>query len=123
MVLKTYGVVALQEHIRKQVSLAFQFKELVEKDERFTLFCDVIMGLVCFRYKGKNKENEELHRRINNAGRIHMTPAKVNNQYVLRFVVNSRLTESEDIEYAWDEILRHADELELEKKQQTVHGN
>ena len=117
MVLKTYGVVALQEHVRKQTALAMHFKRLVESDVRFTIFHEVVMGLVCFRYEvGGNRANEELHRRVNGAGIIHMTPSKVANKFVMRFVVGSRLTEVEDVEFAWKEILKHADEMERERQ-------
>ena len=116
MVLKSYGVVALQEHVRKQVALAVHFKQLLESDSRFTIFHEVVMGLVCFRFQGGNRENEELHRRVNGAGVIHMTPSMVGNKFVMRFVVGSRLTEEEDVEVAWREIVRHADEMEVERK-------
>ena len=33
-----------------------------------------------------------------------------------RFVVGSRLTNTEDVEFAWNEILRHADIMEMEGK-------
>ena len=113
-VLKTYGVQGLQAHIRKQISLASEFKKLVEEDKRFEIFTDVIMGLVCFRFEGSNDFNKELNRRINAAGKIHMTPSLVNGCFILRFLVSSRLTESSDIRFAWEEIVQHANELEME---------
>lgn len=112
LVLKSYGVVGLQEHVRKQISLARHFETLVASDCRFSVFFDVTMGLVTFRYDGSNDDNEELQRRINGAGKIYMTPANVDNKIVMRFVVGSRLTEVEDVEFAWRDIVKHAGEME-----------
>ena len=35
------------------------------------------MGLVCFRVKASNVVNEKLNKKINEAARIHITPAKI----------------------------------------------
>ena len=113
-VIKTCGVQGLQSHIRKQIGLAAEFKQMVECDQRFEIAADVNMGLVCFRYKGSNEFNEDLNCRINAAAKIHMTPSSVKGKFVLRFVVASRLTESVDVKFAWEEISKHVDILESE---------
>ena len=118
MVLKSYGVKGLQENIRHQIQQAKLFEEMVRKDERFEVVNDVLMGLVCFRLIGDNALNEELNKRVNEARKIHMTPASVNGKFVLRFVVASRLTENEDIQFAWDEIRHHAEILLTNQHQQ-----
>ncbi len=61
--------------------------------------------------KGENSLNETLLKRINDAGRIHMVPAKLRGQFVLRLAVCSRYTESRDILFAWQELRSHADAL------------
>ena len=55
--------------------------------------------------------NETLLKRINDAGRIHMVPAKLRGQFTLRLAVCSRYTESRDIVLTWQEIRSHADFL------------
>lgn len=50
-VLRLLGVKYLQEYIRKQISLAKEFEQLVLSDERFEVIYEVLMGLVCFRLK------------------------------------------------------------------------
>ena len=120
-VLRTYGVQGLQAHIRKQIALAFEFKTLVQAKKRFEIFTDGIMGLVCFRYVGSNDFNKELNRTINAAGKIHMSPS-LEGSFILRFVVASRLTESIDIRFSWEEIVQHANELEMEfNKRETTN--
>lgn len=55
------------------------------------------MGLVCFRLKGSDKLNEKLLSNINASGKIHMVPASVNEQYVIRFCVNAENSTDDDI--------------------------
>ena len=64
--------------------------------------------------KGENETNEALLKRLNDNGRIYLVPAKLRNQFVLRFVICSRYTESEDVIYAWQEICSQADQLKSE---------
>ena len=63
------------------------------------------------KLKGDNELNEALLKRINEAGRIHMVPAKIRGQFILRFAVCSRYTESRDVLFAWQELSSHADSL------------
>ena len=55
--------------------------------------------------------NETLLKKINDAGRVHMVPAKLRGQFVLRLAVCSRYTESRDIVFAWQELSSQADAL------------
>lgn len=115
MVLKSYGVSGLQENIRKQVAQARYFEDLVRSDDRFEIFNDTKLSLVTFCLRGSNEVNSELHKRYNEAKRIHMTPSFVNGKFVHRFVLNSRNTEDEDVLFAWNEIKKHADDMEHEQ--------
>ena len=110
-VFRTYGQKGLQAYIRKHVALAKEFEQKVLSDSRFELFCPVELGLVCFRLKGSNEMNEQLNQLINANRKIHVTPTHVQDSFVLRFAVCAVSTESPDIEFAWQEILLHADSL------------
>ena len=57
---------------------------------RFELPVPARMGLVCFRLRGENERNEALSKRINEANRIHTTPSKIKDTFILRFAVCSR---------------------------------
>ncbi|XP_054713370.1 aromatic-L-amino-acid decarboxylase-like [Uloborus diversus] len=111
-VFRMYGIRKLQEHIRKHVALAKEFERLVCGDARFEVVEPVLLGLVCFRLKGPNHLNEELNRRVNERRRIHITPTRVRDRYILRFAICSRVTTSEDITFAWEEIRQVAALLE-----------
>ena len=49
-----------------------------------------------FSFLGPNNLNETLNKRINDGGKIHITPSKVGPTYILRFAVCSRL-----VNYLW----------------------
>ncbi|XP_058256485.1 aromatic-L-amino-acid decarboxylase [Hemibagrus wyckioides] len=110
-VLRMYGCQGLQQHIRKQVTLAKEFESLLLGDERFEICAEVVLGLVCFRLKGSNDLNEVLLKRINSSRRIHLVPCQLAGQFVLRLAVCARTTESRHIREAWTHITKLASEL------------
>lgn len=114
-VLRLYGVENLQEHIRRHCGFAKQFEGLCKKDERFEIVGEVAMGLVCFRLKGANEPSEQLLKRINGRGKIHLVPSKINDVYFLRMAVCSRFTVAEDIDLSWKEVAEAATEMLAEK--------
>ncbi|XP_078093012.1 aromatic-L-amino-acid decarboxylase [Mustelus asterias] len=111
-VFRLYGVKGLQEHIRKHVALAHEFESLVCQDERFEIENDVILGLVCFRLKGSNDQNENLIKKINKIGKIHIVPCQLQDKFVLRFVICAQTAESKHVQYAWQNIKEIATDLE-----------
>nr|XP_020661866.1 aromatic-L-amino-acid decarboxylase [Pogona vitticeps] len=117
-VFRMYGVKGLQEHIRKHVKLAHEFKDLVLQDDRFEICADVILGLVCFRLKGSNELNEALLKSINSARKIHLVPCDMRGKFVLRFAICARTVESTHIQFAWKHITMLANELLQSQKLQ-----
>ena len=93
------------------MALAQKFAKLVEADGRFELPVPAAMGLVCFRLKASNAVNEKLNAKINDSGRIHITPSKIRDKFILRFAVCSRFTVESDIELAWAEVERQVDQM------------
>ncbi|OQV23588.1 Aromatic-L-amino-acid decarboxylase [Hypsibius exemplaris] len=110
-VLRLYGVEGVRAHIRLQVKQAKEFEDLMAKDERFEIAVPVRMGLVCLRLKGPNELSEKLLRRINDSGKIYVTPSKLRETFVIRFCVCASRTNSEDILYSWNVIKEYADEI------------
>lgn len=128
-VMRLYGVKGIQEYIRKSVALAKEFEDLVRADERFEISFPTTLGLVCFRYKGTNSENETLLEKIHERRKIFMSPCRVNDRYVLRFAICGRLTETSDILFAWNEImeglqamLKDAETVGVNEEQQLDEG-
>ncbi|KAL1496931.1 hypothetical protein ABEB36_007981 [Hypothenemus hampei] len=106
-VLRIYGVEGVRKHVRHQIALAQYFAELVAKDQRFEC-CSCSMGLVTFRLKGENSLTETLLNRLTEEKKFFLIAGHFNNTYVIRYAICSRLTEKEDVDRSWNEIIRIA---------------
>lgn len=115
MVMRIYGAEGLRNHVRTQISLAQHFANLVRADDRFLVEPEPSMALVCFRLKGGDHINKKLLKNLTNKKKVFMVAGSYRERYVIRFVVCSRLTNKEDIEYSWNEIKTEADQLQQEK--------
>ena len=96
-----------------KVKLAEDFANLVKQDDRFELPFPPKLGLVSFRLKASNTVNQTLNKKINDAGKIHVTPSKVADTYILRFAVCSRFTVESDIQLAWQEIINQVHNMKV----------
>ncbi|XP_045457542.1 histidine decarboxylase-like [Melitaea cinxia] len=110
-VLRNYGVVGLQKHIRESVRLAQKFEALVLADQRFEVPQPRNLGMVVFRLKGDNTLTERLLKKLNARGYIHAVPACFKGVYVIRFTVTSQRTTNQDILDDWNEIKTVASEI------------
>ena len=61
------------------------------------LFFCLQLALVCFRLKGSDELNQKLLSTINASGKLHMVPASVNEQFVIRFCVVAQHATDDDI--------------------------
>ncbi|KAK6639245.1 hypothetical protein RUM43_007515 [Polyplax serrata] len=117
LVLRNYGLEKLQSYIRNHIKLAQAFEKLVKSDDRYEV-CNVVrLGLVCFRLKVRDELNQEFLASINKEGSLHMLPSITNNKYCLRFCVVYEHSKMSDIEYAWNVIQFHGNQI-LAKHQQ-----
>ncbi|KAI0214767.1 Histidine decarboxylase, partial [Lamellibrachia satsuma] len=107
-VLRSFGVVGLQAHVRKGVRLSKKFEFLVRDDVRFEIPAQRLLGMVVFRLKGENVLTEMLLKELNRSGKVHMVPAALKGKYVIRFTVTSMNTTEGDIEQDWRTIQQMA---------------
>ncbi|KAG5323886.1 TDC1 decarboxylase, partial [Acromyrmex heyeri] len=144
-VMRSYGISGLQAYIRNHVKLAKRFEAFVRKDSRFEVCNDVVvreflvyllscivrviicllrslqLGLVCFRAKGSDKLNQKLLSTINDSGKIHMIPARVNQRYTIRFALSAPHATARDVDTAWSIITDYLSELlEFNKKRKAT---
>ena len=66
--------------------------------------------------QGPNELSEKLLKRINESGKIYVTPSKLREKYIIRFCVCANRTNSEDIKYSWKVITDFAKEILEERK-------
>ncbi|XP_032672244.1 histidine decarboxylase [Odontomachus brunneus] len=110
-VIRNYGIIGLQKHIREGVRLAQKFEALVLADARFEIPATRHLGMVAFRLRGENTLTERLLKKLNSRGRLHCVPAALHGKYVIRFTVTSTNTTNEDILRDWAEIRNTANEI------------
>lgn len=122
MVMRIYGAEGLRNHVRTQISLAQHFANLVRADDRFIVEPEPSMALVCFRLKDGDNINKKLLKNLTNKKKVFMVAGSYRERYVIRFVVCSRLTNKEDIEYSWNEIKTEADLICQDKIHAKVHA-
>lgn len=100
-VIRHYGVAGLQYHIRRHVELTEQFAGWVQAHEQFELAAPAPLNLVCFRHKGGDSINRQLHERLDQSGKLYLTHTALDGKYTLRFCVGQALTEQQHVERAW----------------------
>ncbi|MGH8597314.1 MAG: pyridoxal-dependent decarboxylase, partial [Gammaproteobacteria bacterium] len=111
-VIRRYGVVGLQSHIRRHVALAQEFAALVRADRRFEIVAPVILNLVCFRYRADNLFNETLLEKLNASGKAFLSHTLLDGRYVLRLAIGQPRTERRHVTAVWEAIMAAAGDLE-----------
>ncbi|XP_017304386.1 alpha-methyldopa hypersensitive protein-like [Diaphorina citri] len=111
MTLRSYGLKGLQAYLRKHISLAKKFADLVEQDDRFELVCPPSMGLVCFRLKGDNDLNKAVYDRIIARKVIYIVKGSFQDRLFMRFAICSSQTEESDVQLGWNEIRTATEEV------------
>ncbi|XP_026329594.1 alpha-methyldopa hypersensitive protein-like [Hyposmocoma kahamanoa] len=103
-VLRIYGAEGIRRHIRNHISLAQYFATLVRADERFVVEPEPSMGLVCFRLKHGDKITKKLLDNLTEKKELYMVAGSCRRNYVIRFVICSRVITKEDVDYSWNKI-------------------
>ncbi|XP_021184019.2 3,4-dihydroxyphenylacetaldehyde synthase [Helicoverpa armigera] len=110
-VLRIYGAERLRKHIRDQISLAQYFAKLARADDRLIVEPEPSMGLVCFRLKGGDIITRKLLEQLTEKKTVFMVAGTYRERYVIRFVICSRLTQKEDVDFSWQQIKTEIDLL------------
>jgi aromatic-L-amino-acid decarboxylase len=114
-VLRSFGATGLRAHVRRHVELATAFAGWVEDDPAFELAAPPRLGLVCFRFRGSDAENDELLERLNASGALYLTATRLQERAVLRLAVGGTFTEARHVEEAWRRIRSTAAALTAER--------
>jgi aromatic-L-amino-acid/L-tryptophan decarboxylase len=108
-VIRSFGVNGLREKIRYHLKLAEMFYDRVNKSEEFEILAPLTANLVCFRFKPKNKSEEELNsinenlmQKINDSGKMYISHTKLNGRYTLRMVIAQTYVEEKHVLEAWE---------------------
>jgi aromatic-L-amino-acid/L-tryptophan decarboxylase len=100
-VIRHYGVIGLQHHVRRHVKLAQTFARWIGESTDFELAAPAPLNLVCFRHRDGDERNRALLEALNRTGRIYLTHTLLDGRFTLRFCVGQTTTDFEHVEQAW----------------------
>ncbi|XP_051896137.1 histidine decarboxylase [Pristis pectinata] len=107
-VIRSFGVLGLQAHVRHGTEMAKYFESLVRSDSHFEIPAKRHLGLVTFRLKGPNSLTEELLAELTQSGTMYLVPATIHQLVIIRFTITSQQTTSADILRDWNIIQQSA---------------
>ncbi len=139
MIWRSLGRAGVVARLREQIHLANLLVEWIKKDQRFELSAQPSMGVVCFRFVGRNpataegrssfpagppgapyhplwpneseldKINSDIVERINASGRAYLTQTKLRGRTVMRIGLGNVLTTQEHLRKGWGIIRKTAE--------------
>jgi aromatic-L-amino-acid decarboxylase len=107
-VLRCYGRVGLQAHIRSGIELAERFERRVAAAPGWEVCAPRHFSVVCFRGPGDDAANQALIEAVNASGEAFLSHAVLGGRFVLRLAVGGMLTTEHDIDDTWELLLRLA---------------
>jgi len=120
-VLRMYGVVGLQSHIRKHVKYGKVFYDLIaSRPDLFEVISGPNFALTVFSIKSMNghtddKLTKEVYELINTRGEVYLTSTVVAGIYAIRVVAANPLTEEKHLHKVFDILVRTTMEVSSAK--------
>lgn len=102
IVWRAFGREGIAARIREHLRLARLFTSWIQADERFELSAPTVMGVVCFRAKGRDEMNAEIVETINATGTSYFMQTKLGSRTVIRLGLGNILTTEENVRRAWE---------------------
>jgi aromatic-L-amino-acid decarboxylase len=107
-VIRSYGVEQLRRMIGAHIDLAKELAQRIEAADDFELVAPRSLALVNFRYRpagldgpALDRLNERLLERLNDSGRLYVTPNRVRGAYAIRLSIGQTRTARRHVEAAW----------------------
>lgn len=100
-VLRHYGAAGIRRFIREHVRLASDLAARLEADDRFELVAPHPFGLVVFRHTDGNETTADLARRLNDSGRVAVTPTTLGDVVAIRISIGSTRTTADHVGQLW----------------------
>ena len=110
-VIRHYGVLGLQHHIRQHVQWAQRFSQWIDASPHFQLLQPPPLNLVCFRLAATDEKNQKLLEQLNQTGRLYLTHTRLDGEVVLRLCIGQTHTEFRHVQMAWELISALAEKL------------
>lgn len=100
-VIRSYGSEGIRELIRYHVALANNLADRIESDDRFELFAPYPFGLVCFTHRDGNEATRLLAQRLNDSGKVAVTPSELGGTTFIRISIGQTRTEQVHVNALW----------------------
>lgn len=103
--MRAYGMEGLRQVLRGHVAWAQDLAEKLRKHPKIEIVTEPVLSLFSFRLKGADEAAQiDWLKRINDDGRIYLTPTKVDGAMVLRFQAGAFAMTERDAEIAYEVI-------------------
>jgi aromatic-L-amino-acid decarboxylase len=114
--LRAEGVAGLQTRLRRDIENARWLAEQVRDTPPWRLLAPVPLQTVCVRHEPPGLEDEALDRhtlawaeRINRSGAAYVTPAILDDRWMVRVSIGAEATEREHVEALWRQMRQEAE--------------
>ena len=104
MVLRMIGAEALRQRVRDHVAWTAEFAARVAADPAFEILSSPSLSLVTFALRRGDEATAGLLARVNRAGPVFLSHARVGDRYAIRLAVGGTLTSRADVLGAWETI-------------------
>jgi len=118
MVLRSFGVRAIREHLARHLALAQQLAAWIDAHPDFHRVAPVPFSVVCFRWRpvdsimndaDADAANEQILARANASGSVFLSHTRVNGRIALRVAIGHIATQEEHVRHAWELLQECAD--------------
>ncbi len=103
-----FGLERFRQAIERGMTLAERAEEWIRSSGSFELVSPASLGIVCFRARGGEAENEARLRRLRESGLGLISSTRVRGEYALRLCIMNHRTSWEDVEAVLDQLSRPA---------------
>ena len=115
--IREQGVQNLQARLRRDLANAQWFAEQVNATPNWRVLAPVPLQTICIRHEPPGLEGEDLDKhtqawveRVNNSGGAYLTPATLDERWMVRVSIGSLLTERQHVRALWELMRREAEE-------------
>jgi aromatic-L-amino-acid decarboxylase len=106
--LRSFGAVALREHLRNHIALAEQLEQRIVADDRFEMVAPRSLALLCFRHRDGDHATRALLDALNATNRVFLGTTRLRDQLVIRVAIGSPWPVADRVEELWQLIDRLA---------------
>jgi aromatic-L-amino-acid decarboxylase len=110
-VMRYFGREGVASILRNHVRWASELAAQIAADPRFEVTAPAPLSLVCFRYRGTNRENQLLLDKLNASGQVFLSGNTMNGVFMIRLAIGNLRTTRDDVQSVWSLIQETAARL------------